>query len=151
MVTDRYLASGSQAAWQPGSGEKLLLNKLGTTDPAAMNEVELHLLLRLYELVLGKQFPARQLHVSDLKVWHRVELILIHPFRECNGRLSRLLADVMAVQAGAEPLDYTVWDANKRAFSSAIQHGMDRDYAPMRELVSRALDAARASGRAKDG
>lgn len=27
-----------------------------------------------------------------------VELILIHPFREGNGRLSRLLADVMAVQ-----------------------------------------------------
>lgn len=27
-----------------------------------------------------------------------VELILIHPFREGNGRLSRLLADVIAVQ-----------------------------------------------------
>ena len=36
-----------------------------------------------------------------------VELILIHPFREGNGRLSRLLADVMAVQAGREPLDYS--------------------------------------------
>ena len=29
-----------------------------------------------------------------------VELILIHPFREGNGRLSRLLANVMALQAG---------------------------------------------------
>ncbi len=35
-----------------------------------------------------------------------VELILIHPFREGNGRLSRLLADVMAVQAGFQSLDY---------------------------------------------
>jgi cell filamentation protein len=70
-----------------------------------------------------------------------VELILIHPFREGNGRLSRLLADVMAVQAGHEPLDYSHWDANKAAYFAAIRCGMDADYAPMRELVSLALAA----------
>lgn len=35
-----------------------------------------------------------------------VELILIHPFREGNGRIARLLSDVMAVQAEIGPLDY---------------------------------------------
>jgi len=70
-----------------------------------------------------------------------VELILIHPVREGNGRLSRLLADVMAVQAGRGPLDYSRWDADKTAYFSAIQCGMGRDYAPMRELVSVALAA----------
>lgn len=39
-----------------------------------------------------------------------VEFILIHPFREGNGRLSRLLFDVLAVQAGAGVLDYSLWD-----------------------------------------
>ena len=39
----------------------------------------------------------------------QVELIPIHPFREGNGRLARLLADVMAVQAGQDPLDYSAW------------------------------------------
>jgi cell filamentation protein len=68
-------------------------------------------------------------------------LILIHPFREGNGRLSRLLADVMAVQAGREPLDYSHWDANKVAYFAAIQRGMSRDYVPMGELVSVALAA----------
>jgi cell filamentation protein len=33
-----------------------------------------------------------------------VELILIHPFREGNGRIARLLCDVMAVQAEVGPL-----------------------------------------------
>jgi len=70
-----------------------------------------------------------------------LELILIHPVREGNGRLSRLLADVMAVQAGRGPLDYSRWDANKAAYFSAIQRGMGRDYAPMRALVSLALVA----------
>jgi cell filamentation protein len=70
-----------------------------------------------------------------------VELIVIHPVREGNGRLSRLLADVMAVQAGHGPLDYSRWDADKTAYFSAIQCGMDRDYTPMRELVSVALAA----------
>ncbi|MGB3276381.1 MAG: Fic family protein [Castellaniella sp.] len=68
-----------------------------------------------------------------------VELILIHPFREGNGRLSRLLADVMAVQAGHGPLDYSRWDADKAAYFTAIQRGVGMDYAPMRALVSLAL------------
>jgi cell filamentation protein len=68
-------------------------------------------------------------------------LILIHPFREGNGRLSRLLADVMAVQAGRGPLDYSCWDADKAAYFAAIQRGMSRDYAPMCKLVSVALIA----------
>ena len=68
-----------------------------------------------------------------------VELILIHSFREGNGRLSRLLADVMAVQAGREPLDYSRWDADKPSYFTAIRCGMDRNYAPMRELVNLAL------------
>lgn len=68
-----------------------------------------------------------------------VELILIHPFREGNGRLARLLADVMAVQAGHEPLDYSAWDADKERYFTAIRAGQGGDYAPMQHLVMRAL------------
>lgn len=68
-----------------------------------------------------------------------VEFILIHPFREGNGRLSRLLADVMVVQAGYEPLDYSVWDADKPAYFGAIHAGMAGDYAPMQRLVEAVL------------
>lgn len=68
-----------------------------------------------------------------------VEFILIHPFREGNGRLSRLLADVMVVQAGHEPLDYSVWDADKPAYFGAIHAGMAGDYAPMQRLVEAVL------------
>lgn len=69
-----------------------------------------------------------------------VEFILMHPFREGNGRVSRLLADVMAVQAGCEPLDYSSWERNKAAYVAAIQKGMDSDYEPMKYWVSLAME-----------
>lgn len=70
-----------------------------------------------------------------------VELILIHPFREGNGRLSRMLANVMALQAGWPELDYTAWDERKSAYFAAIQAGLS-DHEPMKELVRQALREA---------
>ena len=203
-MSNRYQVEGSQAAWQPGSNEQVLLNKLDINDPAEMDEAELILLEQLYDDVLLDDFPGRQLAVGDLKNWHRrwlgnvydwagaersvnmskpgihfavaaqiprllsifesdclqrftpchdldedglidaiaishVEFILVHPFREGNGRLSRLLADVMAVQAGREPLDYSSWDADKAEYFGAIQLGLAGNYEPMKSLVKQAL------------
>ena len=68
-----------------------------------------------------------------------VELILIHPFCEGNGRLSRMLADVMAVQSGREPLDYSAWEAHKAQYIGAIQQGMLNNYESMKYWVAQAL------------
>ncbi|OSZ71507.1 cell filamentation protein Fic [Hydrogenophaga sp. IBVHS1] len=82
--------------------------------------------------------------VNAIAVTH-VELIVIHPFREGNGRLSRLLADVMAVQAGHEPLDYSSWEQQKAAYIGAIHAGFSGDYGPMRQFVAEAMAAGDAS------
>lgn len=42
-----------------------------------------------------------------------VEFILIHPFREGNGRMGRMLASVMAMQASKPELNFSCWDTNK--------------------------------------
>lgn len=76
--------------------------------------------------------------ITAIAITH-VELILIHPFREGNGRLSRLLADVMAVQAGYKPLDYQSWEENKIQYISAIHAGISLDYKPMKHWISEAL------------
>jgi cell filamentation protein len=67
-----------------------------------------------------------------------IELILIHPFRDGNGRLSRLLASVMAMQAGKPEINFANWGEHKEVYFAAIQAGLD-DYEPMKTLVRQVL------------
>ncbi len=76
---------------------------------------------------------ARPELVSYLAECH-VEFILIHPFREGNGRLSRLLCDVLAVLAGKGLLDYSLWDEHKAFYFKAIQAGVSGNYSPTRSF-----------------
>jgi len=69
-----------------------------------------------------------------------VEFILIHPFREGNGRISRLLMDVMAAKAGAQPLDYSLWDNHKDFYFKAIQAGRDGDCQHVERLIRDVLE-----------
>lgn len=60
------------------------------------------------------------------------ELILIHPFREGNGRCARLLAWIMAMQANLPSLDFSpLAGRGKAAYIAAIHASLDRNYEPM--------------------
>lgn len=93
---------------------------------------------------LARWTPCDQLSHAELveaiAVTH-VEFILIHPFREGNGRLSRLLADVMAVQARHAPLDYSEWERRKSDYIKAIHTGFAGNYDPMCAFVGEAMNA----------
>ena len=75
------------------------------------------------------------------------ELVLIHPFREGNGRVARILSTLMALQAGLPLLDFG-WIAGekKEAYFAAVQAGLDRNYKPMErlfaEIIERSLPAS---------
>jgi cell filamentation protein len=70
-----------------------------------------------------------------------VELMLIHPFREGNGRLGRMLATLMALQAGLPLLDFSELDGEKRKFYfAAVRAGLDRDYQPMKQIFNRIIE-----------
>lgn len=101
-----------------------------------------NLLNQLDNNFLSKYTPCfnmnREQLINSIAIIH-IELILIHPFRDGNGRLSRLLADVMAVQGGLSPLNYEIWMANQRHYVSAIHSGLNLDYQPMKYWVEQAL------------
>ena len=76
---------------------------------------------------------------AALAVVH-AELILIHPFCEGNGRCARVLATLMALQAGLPPLDFSgIEGKEKRRYIAAIHTAMARDYEPMQEIFKRVI------------
>ena len=68
------------------------------------------------------------------------ELILVHPFREGNGRLARLLALLMALQAGLPPLDFSpMLGRGRRIYIGGIHAAMGRDYQPLAALFEKII------------
>jgi len=199
----RYVVSGSEGDYQPGSENRVLENLIGITDPTEMNIAETELLEALYMQVFD-DFPET-LTFQAICQWHRVwlgnvyrwagqyrtvdmskpnicfaspiqiqrlakefegdhlsrfaelpelgdeklvtflaemhvEFILVHPFREGNGRIARLLLDVMAVKAGAQPLDYSLWNEYRDYYFKAIQAGRDGNYQFVERLVRDVLE-----------
>ena len=203
-MSDKYDTSQSpEGQYQPGSIDKVLLNKLGITDSVDMDEVELGLLDQLAVALLDEIEVDQHIYAKDLCEWHRrwlgnvfnwagqyrsvnmskegfqfaaahlipqlmqkfetnflerytpcegmndqqlaealanvhLEFILIHPFREGNGRLGRLLATIMALQAGRPPLDFTYLTDNKEEYIQAIHAGLD-NIEPMKTLFEQVL------------
>ncbi len=71
------------------------------------------------------------------------ELLLIHPFRDGNGRLARWLADVMALQAGWPLPDYRFrgrGSGNERAlYLAAVKQGYLTRYDDLTAFFLRAI------------
>lgn len=91
------------------------------------------------------RFATAEEQARALAVVH-VELVLIHPFRDGNGRCARVLATLMGLQAGLPALDFSgVRGQEKRRYVAAIHAGLDRDYHPMtavfRRIIARTLRA----------
>jgi cell filamentation protein len=79
--------------------------------------------------------------VADALAKVHVELVLIHPFRDGNGRATRMLASLMAMQAGLPSLDFGALDGKGRNdYFAAVRSGMKRDYEPMIKLFLDVID-----------
>lgn len=138
---------GSIYAWA-GEYRQVNMGKDGFMFAAA-NQVP-RLMQEFEREVLRTYTPCRMTDADEqaqaLGVVH-AELILIHPFREGNGRCSRLLATLMALQSGLPALDFGgIRGEAKRRYIGAIQAAMGRDYAPItavfRAVIARTLRGA---------
>lgn len=70
----------------------------------------------------------------------RVELVLIHPFREGNGRAAGILAVLMGLQAGLPALLFDKLSGRKRQYFAAGQAGLDRNYDAMTILFTAVIE-----------
>lgn len=209
MKISRYrVPQGPQAATQPGSRGRVLLNRLGLTSKRAIDRVEAQALARVQETYYARLTSKTRITSSLLKRMHRdwlgeiyewaghyrwvelekdgfrwppaervadnmrelerdflrqytpckpgslvqvamaiavvhAELLLIHPFRDGNGRLARWVADVMAIQAGypAPAYGFSGRGNKKRRieYLAAIQRGYVQNYAPLARFLEEAI------------
>lgn len=88
--------------------------------------------------------PANDPEIAAALAEVHAELILVHPFREGNGRLARMLALLMALQAGLPPLDFSpLAGAGRRGYIAAIQAGIGRDYSALAALFAKVIARSR--------
>ncbi len=74
------------------------------------------------------------------------ELVLIHPFREGNGRLARILSILMALQAGLPLLDFSsIAEKKKQEYFVAVQAGLGKNYGPMERLFAEIIERSLAA------
>ena len=79
-------------------------------------------------------FKSRERVIKALAEIH-AELVLIHPFREGNGRTARILATLMALQADMPRLNFSsITGRKQKKYIAAIHAGLDKDYRLM-EMV----------------
>lgn len=103
--------------------------------PQLMDEFEKNILAKYTPCI----FQARKKIAEAISIVH-VELLLIHPFREGNGRLARLLAILMALQAGLPLLDFTDIEGKKKdEYFLAVRAGLDNTYKPMEKIFNEVI------------
>ena len=91
--------------------------------------------------------PADDANIALALAEVHAELILIHPFREGNGRLARILALLMGLQAGLGPLDFSpLAGRGRRHYIAGIHKALARDYAPLASLFLKAIELSRRRG-----
>ena len=102
-----------------------------------MNDFEKNCLIKHTPCI----FDSRKRVAQALAEVH-TELVIIHPFREGNGRLARTLSTLMALQAGLPPLDFTPIEKGKKKqeYFRAVQMGMDKNYEPMEKIFEEVIE-----------
>lgn len=130
----------------PSAGKYRTVRMEKSGFPFAMSERIPMLMQELENKYLKKYTPYKSALAElpyALAVIH-VELILIHPFREGNGRVARLLADLITMQAKQSPLNFSLIDQTKdnnnfNEYILAIHAGLKGDYTPMENIFKKLL------------
>ncbi|MGE3341215.1 MAG: Fic/DOC family protein [Candidatus Altimarinota bacterium] len=97
-------------------------------------------LLKEFDKQLRKHLPKKDDSKKDISVklsYIHNELNAIHPFREGNGRTLRLFLDLLAIDTGYEPINYSA--SNMKSYFDACKAGMVGNNKPMERFIYKGL------------
>ena len=84
--------------------------------------------------------------LTDVAEVH-AELLLIHPFREGNGRLARWLSELMILQAGFPMPVYNFTGRSSKSegaqYLAAVKSGYVKNYRPLVDFFAAAVERGR--------
>ncbi len=83
---------------------------------------------------LPHSYKNKENLINDIAVVH-AELLVIHPFREGNGRTARVLANLMSRKQGYGYLRFELLEKKFDTYVLAVQKSVGKDYTLMIELV----------------
>lgn len=135
---------GKIYAWA-GKFRTVNLTKGGFTWPppqyieTALNEFEKKKLRRLTPLT-SEPFENIPKALAEI----HADFLMIHPFRDGNGRVARIIANLMAFQASQPPPYYGLTGKGSRSqklrYLNAVQQGYIENYEPLIRFFTDAVD-----------
>ena len=132
IFQDVYPWAGQIRCVNIGKNDTQFLSHERIEQEAASIHQELH----AEQLLIGlgiKDFSTRA-------AYYLSRINRVHPFREGNGRVARLLALLMGLQVGLPPLDFSPIDgANKDAYIVGIHAALGRNYVPLTAMFERVI------------
>ena len=87
-----------------------------------------------------KALERRNAAVVDLAAWTQHQMAAIHPFCEGNGRMARMMTNLILYRFSLQPTDIKYEGENKVAYLDALgaidHHG---DYRPLKHLIVKGM------------
>ena len=141
----RYDASdSSEAQYEPGSSGEVLRNRLGIKSKKKMDDVEAKALEKTLDELVRTISDRHRFTASDICKFHKAWLGDIYEWAgvyQGNGRITRVLSSLMALQAGLPLLDFSlIAEQKKTEYFAAVQAGLDKNYRMMEKLLAEIIE-----------
>lgn len=78
--------------------------------------------------------------VVELLAWFQHRFVFIHPFRDYNGRIARMLTTLMLLKLNLPPIELkAATESDRKRYLKAMQKADDGDFSLLEELINHAL------------
>ncbi len=133
-----------------GSYRRVNISKEDITfPPASLVDGSLNIprLMEEFEKEIIRKHAALRKGEDLIKVAEAIAIVhgefeMIHPFREGNGRIGRLIADLMALQAGYPPLIFDIEGKprNRKIYFEAMKEVfVNKNYDPLTDVIEKTI------------
>ncbi|KAJ7493215.1 hypothetical protein B0H11DRAFT_2005396 [Mycena galericulata] len=136
----RYLTPGGMPREQT-SYTTLVDDDTTIVQYAPWREIPIEIETYVSELMrLLEQLEQNQVSALAVAAWAHSAFVLIHPYADGNGRISRLLASIPLLKAGLPPM--TINTVNRVPYFAACTSATRGDLGPMMEEIKEGADRA---------